>query len=67
MSWTFFWLFAFCICFGAVSFGQAEESEEQMIRNMVAQRPSAGSITAPPASFGSCGTKMPTMSALTGR
>jgi len=37
MSWTYFWLFAFCICLGAVSFGQAEESEEQVIRNMVAE------------------------------
>lgn len=37
MSWTYFWLFAFCICLGAVSFGQAEESEEQVIRNIVAE------------------------------
>ena len=35
MSWTYFWLFAFC--FGAVWFGRAEESEEQLIRNMVAE------------------------------
>ena len=37
MSWAYFWLFAFCIRLGAVSFGQAEESEEQLIRNMVAE------------------------------
>ena len=37
MSWTYFWLFAFCICVGAVSFGQAKESEERVIRNMVAE------------------------------
>jgi uncharacterized protein (TIGR02246 family) len=37
MSCIYFWLFALGICFGAVSFGQVKESEEQLIRNMVAE------------------------------
>ncbi len=37
MSWTYFWLFAVCIWFGAVPFGQAKESEERLIRKMVAE------------------------------
>src|SRR5260370_22593354 len=37
MSWIYFWLFAVCIWFGAVPFGQAKESEERLIRKMVAE------------------------------
>jgi len=36
MSCAYFWVFALSICFGALS-GQAEERNEQLIRNMVAE------------------------------
>jgi uncharacterized protein (TIGR02246 family) len=36
MSGVYFWVFALCMCFGALS-GQAEEKDEQLIRNMVAE------------------------------
>src|SRR2546423_15019472 len=36
MSCAYFWVFALSICFGALS-GQAEERDEQLIRNMVAE------------------------------